>query len=76
MHEPGVVEVQAARGVLPPGIEGEPVDGLRSLQPSTRCNTITTATIIGGTLRRPTSVNRSANISSGNKVKHSWCSTA
>jgi len=38
----------------------------RSLQPSIRCNTITTATIIGGTERRPTSVNRSANISSPN----------
>lgn len=30
-----------------------------------RCSTITTATIIGGTLRRPTSENRSVNISSG-----------
>src|SRR5665811_1894786 len=28
MHEPRVVEVQAARGVLPPGVEGEPVHGL------------------------------------------------
>ena len=47
----------------------------RSEQPSIRCNTITIATIIGGTLRRPTSVNKSANISSGNKLKHSRCST-
>ena len=39
-----------------------------------RCNTITTATIIGGTDRRPTSPNRSANISSGNNPKHSRCS--
>ena len=43
------------------------------LQPSIRCSTITTATIIGGTDRRPTSSNRPANISSGNKVKHSGC---
>ena len=34
---------------------------------------VTTATIIGGTLRRPTSVNRSANIPSGNSRKHSRC---
>ena len=36
-------------------------------QPSIRCSTITTATIIGGTLHRPVPVNRSANISSGEK---------
>ena len=47
----------------------------RSEQPSIRCHTITTATSIGGTLRRPTSVNKSANISSGNSAKHSRCST-
>jgi len=35
-----------------------------------RCNTIVTATVIGGTERRPTSVNRSANNSSGNRLKH------
>jgi hypothetical protein len=48
----------------------------RSLQPSIRCSTITTATITGGTDRRPASSNRSANISSGNKVKHSRCKIA
>jgi hypothetical protein len=37
----------------------------RSDSPSIRCRTITTATIIGGTERRPTSVNKSTNISSG-----------
>jgi len=34
---------------------------------------MTTATIIGGTDRRPTSSNKSANISSGNSAKHSRC---
>ena len=47
----------------------------RSLQPSIRCSTITTDTNIGGTLRHPRSVNRSANTSSGNRVRHSPCST-
>jgi hypothetical protein len=47
----------------------------RSEHPSIRCNTITTATIIGGTLRRPTSQNRSENISSGNRSKHSRCNS-
>jgi len=47
----------------------------RSDSPSIRCNTITTDTIIGGTERRPTSANKSANISSGNRLKHSRCST-
>ena len=47
----------------------------RSESPSIRCSTITTATIIGGTERRPTTVNKSANISSGNRLKHSRCST-
>ena len=41
----------------------------RSLHPSIRCSTITTATIIGGTDRLPAPSNRSANISSGNKAK-------
>ena len=45
----------------------------RSDSPSSRCNTITTATILGATLRRPTLVNRSANISSGNNRAHSRC---
>jgi hypothetical protein len=40
-----------------------------------RCNTITTATIIGGTDRRPRSQNTSANISSGNNLKHSRCNS-
>jgi len=34
---------------------------------------MTTATIIGGTDRRPTSSNKSANISSANSRKHSRC---
>jgi len=47
----------------------------RSDKPSTRCNTITVATIIGGTHRRPTSVNKSANNESGNNPNPSRCNT-
>lgn len=54
-------------------IKTNPVDRLPSLQPSIRCNTITTATIIGGTDRGPASVNKSANISSGNNRPHFRC---
>ena len=75
VHEPRIVEIQPTRGVLPPRVEREPLHRLPIRQPSIRCSTITTATIIGGTLRRPTSVNKSANISSGNKSKHSRCNT-
>jgi PPOX class probable F420-dependent enzyme len=46
----------------------------RELLPDARLG-ITTATIIGGTERRPTSVNKSANNSSGNRSMHSRCST-
>jgi hypothetical protein len=38
----------------------------RSLSPSSRCSTITTARIGGGTERRPVDSNRSANSSGGN----------
>jgi hypothetical protein len=38
----------------------------RSEQPSSRCSTITTARIDGGTDRRPVDSNRSANSSGGN----------
>ncbi|MFC0041919.1 hypothetical protein [Actinomadura rayongensis] len=71
-----MVEVQPASGIPPPHIEREPLDRLpigQALQP---LQDITTATIIGGTDLRPSSANRSANISSGNRARHSRCSTA
>jgi hypothetical protein len=73
MHEPRVIEVQPPGRVLPPRIEREPVRRLPVAAALIRCSTITTATIIGGTDRRPASSNRSANISSGNSPKHSRC---
>ena len=54
-------------GRIPPAhIEGEPVGRLPILNPSSRCSTMTTARIDGGTDRRPVGWNRSANSSGGN----------
>ena len=66
MAEAGVVKGQPTAGVLPAGVEAERLDCLAVRQPCNRCSTITVATIRGGTLRRPTSANRSANSSSPN----------
>jgi len=48
-----MAETQPARGILPPSIKADRSTPSRSEQPSMRCSTITTATSIGGTLRRP-----------------------
>jgi hypothetical protein len=54
-------------GRVPPArIEGERSAASRSLNPSSRCRTITTARIDGGTDRRPVVSNRSTNNSDGN----------
>jgi hypothetical protein len=45
----------------------------RSDNPSRRCRSITAATTEGGTDRRPTAANRSANIPSGNSVSRCSC---
>lgn len=65
VHEPGIVEVQPATGVLPAGIGLERLHRLPIRQAMESLNTIITATIRGGTDRRPRVSNRSANISSG-----------
>lgn len=48
----------------------------RSESPSSFWHTITVATTLGGTLRRPVPANRSANIESGNSRWPSRCSSA
>jgi hypothetical protein len=54
-------------GRVPPAhVEGEPVGRLPIAQPFSRCSTITTARIDGGTERRPVGSKRSANSSGGN----------
>jgi hypothetical protein len=75
VHKPRIIEIQAAGGYFQRASNANRSTASRSESPSIRCSTITTATIIGGTERRPTSVNKSANISSGNNSKHSRCST-
>ncbi len=73
MRERWVVERQATAAYFHLASNANRSTASRSEQPSNRCNTITTATIIGGTQLRPESANRSANISSGNSRKHSRC---
>jgi len=63
------VEIQTTGCALLPRVEGEPLHRPTIRAALDACSTITTARIIGGTERRLTSVNRSANISSGNPWK-------
>jgi len=76
VHKPGIVEIQAPAANFQRASQQNRSTASRSDNPSMRCSTITTDTIIGGTDRRPISVNRSANISSGNNAKHSRCKIA
>src|SRR6185369_16309526 len=75
VHKPRIVEIQAPAAYFHRASNANRSTPSRSERPSIRCSTITTATIIGGTLRRPTSVNKSVNISSENKLTHSRCNT-
>ena len=73
IHEPRIAEVQPPAAYFHRASNANRSTASRSEQPSIRCSIITTATIIGGTDRRPASSNKSANISSGNSRKHSRC---
>ena len=76
VHKPRIVEIQAAGGVLPARVEGEPLHRLPiRAAPQTAAAPSPPPRSSAARSAGPTSVNRSANISSGNKSKHSRCST-
>jgi len=60
-----------------PAVRIAPVEAPLAATPTSRLDMDTSPSLaIGGTRRLPTSVNKSANNSSGNNVKHSRFSTA
>ena len=73
VHEPRVVQIHPPAAYFHRASNANRSTASRSLQPSRRCSTITTATTRRHA-RRPTSVNKSANISSGNSRWRSRCS--
>jgi len=73
MHEPGTIEAQPPGRILPPDVEREPVRRLPVRAPLDPLQHHHHRH--DHRRHRPAAglINKSANISSGNNAKHSWC---